>query len=291
MYERQNLYRCSLALTAMLLAGSTALAGAALQEEKPQSPPTEKPAAEKSDDLPEPKEILEKSLDAMGGRNVFEAVESVRLAIVLESPMGNVSISSQSAKPDKVYIVQSVPGMAEMKMGLNGKVGWLHNPMAGYQILPEGEIDQLRRQANMHNIVGTFEDQFPTMETVGLVDRDEKKCYKVRLEDEQDNESFAYFDADSSLVVAFENTQQGPRGEMTTTMTFSDWEEQDKMKLYRTVVVDQLGTQMNMKITEVEFNNVDESVFELPEEVKKMSGDSGGDSPSPGPTPPPTPQN
>src|SRR5688572_4498260 len=104
------------------------------QETQPQTQPQTQPATSPAKNLPDAKTILEQSIDSMGGKEAFDAIESTRIKATLASPMGDADLMVYSAKPNKFYIEQSQGGTT-LVIGSNGEVGWMKHPMSGFQLL------------------------------------------------------------------------------------------------------------------------------------------------------------
>jgi hypothetical protein len=282
------------ALTLMTVSGALLLG--ATQETKPpaEPPPTPPPAtapaqAEPPKDLPRAIDLVNASMEALGGKDKFDAIETMAIVGHMASPMGEIKMDMKSSKSGSFILNQSMAGMGETSMGSNGTIGWMHNPMTGYELLPEEQAKQVKRQSNMYRMLFNIMDEFKTIETIDKVDFVGTESYKIRMtpRNEGDPEQMGFFGVEDKIFRGFEIKQDGgPMGEVTVTVQLLDWKTINDIKVFNKMTIDQMGMTMDMVFTEVEFNNVDPAVFALPEEVKTLVAELS--SPAVSPTAPST---
>lgn len=293
----------------LALGASLGLASAALsmpqmfqdapKDEAPAKADDAKPGV--SADLPKAKKVIEDAIDAMGGRDAFKSVKSMMFKISITSPAGAAAMEGFTAQGGKFLLKQEMGGMM-MRTGSNGKIGWMHHPMAGYDLMDDEDLPDMQRQAEMHSILLRLDEEFETMETVGRADFAGKPCYKVRMvpkndkpkaedddEDATEPEQFYFFDVESKLLSGVEATQETPFGSMTSTMRFDEWKKKGDLNLFTRVRFSQMGMEAALNFTELELDVVDDAIFELPAEVKKLAEDRKN-AEKPGETPPGSPE-
>jgi hypothetical protein len=134
-------------------------AGLPSQETKPPAaPPPTPPATAPADaaprtDLPKGIDLVNASMEALGGKAKFDAVESMSIIGNMASPMGEINMEMKSSKAGAFILNQSMAGMGETAMGSDGTIAWMHNPMAGYELLAEDQAKQVKRQSNMYRML------------------------------------------------------------------------------------------------------------------------------------------
>jgi hypothetical protein len=210
-----------------------------------------------------------------------------------------LTIETYWHRPDKVLVKQQMPGRGEVQVGFDGEVGWQQMPGMGYQILEGEQVEAMRGQMNMHMRLAELADDYDTVETVDETEFQGAKCYKVKMtkqaeeegaeaEGTEAEEMFVFFDAETKLLAGMEMEQESQMGPMSVTIAFKDWKpnEETGLTLYHTMVMSQMGMNMNVNYTEMTFNDVDPKVFALPDEVKKQleSSKSEGDGTTTSPT-------
>ena len=111
----------------------------------PLAPPSESAAATIAWVDPE---VLDRVLRALGGREAFAAIETLRYSGSTEAPMQGQTVTLQTdvaiALPDRVRVMQQTP-MGEITIALNGSDGTIDTP-AGSQPAPPALVDQVRAQ-------------------------------------------------------------------------------------------------------------------------------------------------
>ncbi len=254
--------------TLAALCMSLSLTGAALADDETEMPGIT-PAAQTP--LPEAKELFAAAMDAIGGREALEKIESSMVKGNVSTPMGRIGMESYFASPNKFLLKQNMPGMGDVSMGSDGTVAWMRNPMMGYELIESDDAEEMMGQASMHNIVLRMEKEFKEFEVVERTSFKNEQCYKVRMKDKEGKEQFAYFLVEGKFLAGMEVTQEGPMGPATITMEFKDWREYGDIKMFNRMIMNQMGMNMTMEFEEIEFNNVDNAIFTLPSEIKKLA--------------------
>ncbi len=254
------------ALGIALFAGSAACA----QTSAPDSPPTAKkggPAAEK---------LFEKAMDAMGGMKAFEAMKSMHVeaelsAMMLPEPM---VIVLDHADGDRWLLNQQMPGgMGEIKAGSDGKVAWMHHPMAGYQLLEGPMKEQMAEQTRIvrHDLLSQIKEEATELETYGASTFGDEEAWEVHMTDKDGEKSKLYFSQDNGRILGVKSTSDSQMGPVDITITFGEWKEFGPFTLYTKMDMEQGGQQMSVAFKKIEIDKVQDSAFELPQEVKDMS--------------------
>jgi len=259
-----------------VLLGVAAAVCAAPQQETEPAQPAPQPAAK---DLPAAEGILKMAIEAMGGQKAFDAIESSYIKSTMAAMGFSIQFDMYTAEPDKLFVRQIVPGVGDGLMGMNGDAAWRKQPMQDYQLLEAKELVDMSDQAHLFEIVPQLEKQYAMMQTVDRVEFAGQDCYKIRLSgkknakpEEKDAQSYALFNADTHLAAALQNVQPAREGmpERTSALRFEDWKEIGDLKLYTKLVIVQNSGELTMSYDEIKFNEVDESVFAVPDEVKKL---------------------
>ena len=222
-------------------------------------------------ELPPAKDLFKAMLEAMGGKDAFDKIKSTHVKSKVETQMGNVEMESRFMPPDRFLMEQSVPGMGRIRMGSDGEVGWMHNPMMGYDLIPKEQLEGMGRQANMHMMLLQMDDEYEKMETVGTADFQGNACYKVKLAaEENDGQQHVFINRETKLAEGMEIEQRQMGRAMTVRMIFDDWKDVGDVKLFHKLHIEQQGQRQTMEFTSIELNSVDEAVFELPEQVREL---------------------
>jgi hypothetical protein len=248
-----------------------------------QTPPPPAATSTQREDLPLPKDIIEQSLHAMGGRDAFHGMTSSFAKAQLQSSRGLVQLEMSWMRPNLILVKQLENATTTATIGFNGEVAWAHDSK-GYQILPSEQATLLQREASMFRIVPRMETDLKDLKTIDQVQFAGSNCYKVSGIDFEGAEHFTFFDVADHLVRGAEVVAVG---QPTLLSRFSEWKEDQGIKYFSKVDIEQTGSDtINITFTEVKFNTLDESVFALPPEVQAMLKDR--QAPTTGPDQPTT---
>lgn len=247
---------------------------------QPATQPATKPAIAKpvqNEDLPKPDAIIKQCVEAMGGQKRFDAIKSMDLVASISTPMGPMGMEIKSMRENGAMLIRNTMGGQDMMtMGFDGTVGWMNATMmgAGYQLMEEDEIEEMKNQASMQDMVGMMKKQYKDMATVDVVTFNEKECFKIGMvpkDDEAAGIHYAMFDRESGLLMGVEMTENDPQmGPMTVTMTMNEWQMVDELKFPKRMTISQGPMPIELVFERIELNKLDAAVFELPDEVKKM---------------------
>jgi hypothetical protein len=222
--------------------------------------------------LPPAREIIAKHIEAIGGKEAFKKIDSQRMEGKFEMPAQGLSgkLTAYGKRPDKLFIKITLPGVGDMLQGYDGEVAWAMNLATGPMLLEGTMLEQVKEQAQFDSMLHEEQD-FKEMETVEVTEFGGKQCYKLRLVRQSGREVIEYYDRKSGLLVGTTEAQETPLGLVTVTSVAEEYKRFGAL-LFATKLTQKLGpiTQV-ITISEIEFNKVDDSVFELPEEIKALA--------------------
>ncbi len=223
-----------------------------------------------SADLPEAKVIIARYIEAVGGEEALRKTVSKHIT-------GTCSVPAQGAQgtlelfrsiPDKLLIRVSVPSFGEMAQGFDGKVGY-RKSRQGALILKGNQLSQIRETADFYTELHRA-DKFKSMETVELTEFEGESCYKVKFVSQAGREFAEFFGAETHLLLGNLGTQkmQGQTIEQVT--VFSDYKTFGDLLLPTRTAIRIMDVEQVRTYDSVEFNTVDEAVYELPDDVKAL---------------------
>ena len=176
-----------------LLALAAALATAALPAAAQSTRPADEmnDAAQAAGDLPEAREVIDRSIEASGGEEVFRAVEAMRMTgsfgmMGMEGPMTVLS-ALRGGQPTMKATIE-IPGMGQVTQGLVDGTGYSSDPMQGPRLTDEAETASFREQADPQSTIKV--DQYnKSYKTVGRDEVDGTPAVVVEFVDLRDNTS------------------------------------------------------------------------------------------------------
>jgi hypothetical protein len=201
------------------------------------------PGAPPPDTLPAVEAILDKYVQALGGRAAIENVKSRHTQVTMLRPMlvnGGTPNAAMIARaetwtaeiyqkaPDKYLSIMTTPN-GVVTQGFNGAVGWV-NTSSGQRQMSNAALVQVKRLADLQQDL-KIKERYPKMTVVGKEKIADREAWMIEAStDEQLRERF-FFDAQNGLLlrrVAMTRTALGDDPEQTD---FEDYRVVDGVKL------------------------------------------------------------
>lgn len=257
MSRRLTQYRVVAVSAALLLVGASGTAASFPQQ------------------LPSAQEVIERHIEAVGGRAAIEAHSSTHVAGIIEvvgqGLVGQVTI--HGAAPDLTVVTVSFADVGvESRTGYDGEIGWSVESMMGERVLQGVELQQLVDEADFYSDLHEAA-KFSSMETIEIVDFAGRPSYKLEFIYLSGREVTEYFNVENGLLSGVEGIQESIMGPMNVVTTLGEYQQFDDV-LVPTLIVQELGPGQTVRISiqSVEHDRVDPSVFELPAAIKALIG-------------------
>jgi len=222
---------------------------------------------------PTAESLIEKSLEAMGGRDTLESVESARITGTMNMGGMEAPFLYEWKAPDKVRIEFTIQGMTGTQ-AFDGETGWMVMPFMGKtdpeKMAPE-DTEQIKDDADFRGPLYDPESKGYTVEFMGEEDVEGTPAYKLKLSKENGDVSYIYLDKDYMLEIRQEDdrTIRGQKMEMETTV--GDYKEVDGLMLahsreMRNSAMPEGQAGQTMIFDKVELNvDIPDERFEMPE--------------------------
>jgi zinc protease len=228
-------------------------------------------AAQQAPNLPPAQQIVEKYVQAVGGRQNISKFSARHSTAEMSIPaMGmTMNIDLYQARPNRMFTRVDMPGMGVTTSGYDGQVAWTNNPMQGPRILTGTELNETLRQADFDASLDPAK-AYPTMETVGERTVEGHACWNVRMVTRGGTEVMNCFDKESGLLIAGSMKQQSQMGEMQVDLAYSDYKDFDGVKMPTKTTMSMMGQQMTTTLKTVSHEAIPDSTFALPAEIKAL---------------------
>lgn len=241
--------------------------------------------ADDPDKLPSAEAILKKFTDASGGADKFKNIKSAKmtgkLSIASQGIEGKISV--QIVTPDKLKSVMEIPDVVVETQASNGEVAWSGNTMSAPRILEGKEKDAVLEEANFEKFYAP-ESFYKELKVVGTREIDGDKCYELKLTKKNGLENTEFYSMKTGLNVKSLTVFPHQMGEFKMESIPGDYREVDGVLMpFEIKLIRPEGTVIVITFDKIEINpKIDDSVFELPDDVKALvaaqeSDESGDD--------------
>ncbi|MBS1796887.1 MAG: hypothetical protein JSS81_23880 [Acidobacteria bacterium] len=218
--------------------------------------------------LPAVKDIIDKYVQAIGGRAAIEEIQSRYMkGTVTLSPMGvNGTVEAYAAAPDKSYQKLTLAGLGEFIEGFDGTTAWSVNPLQGNRDKTGDELTQTKLTANFYREIN-LDKLYPKMEVKGVEKVGDRDAYVVVATPAGLDPQTFYFDKESGLLVREDATMISPQGKMAVKTFSDDFRAVDGVKMPFKIRAVMPQFEIQTTLTEIK-NKVkfDNAIFTKPKE-------------------------
>jgi outer membrane lipoprotein-sorting protein len=228
--------------------------------------------ARAADDLPKAETILDKYIEATGGKAAYQKHHTeVSKGTFEMAAMGiKGDVMSYKAEPDKSLTEVDLTGIGKVREGSDGKVYWQINPMQGPHVKDGAEKAQAILTGRFNGELN-WRELFKDTKTVGTDTVDGKTCYKVELTPAEGSPVTQCYDKESNLMVKMSMTVQGPMGDMPVDSFVSDYRKEGDVLMPHKIKQSQAGQEIVISIDSVTFNaEIPADKFAIPDEIKAL---------------------
>jgi hypothetical protein len=229
--------------------------------------------ARAEDALPKAEEILDKFVEATGGKAVYEKIHNEKATGTFEFVGKGVkgTMTSYRAQPNKMYTRVELENIGAIEDGTDGQTAWTLSAIQGPHIKQGEERAVSLRQATLRSPL-EWRKLYKSAETAAVEDVNGQACYKVVLTPNEGKPETQYYDKKSNLLVKMSMTVVSQMGEIPTETTISDYRAQDGLLSPRKSHHSALGQEFEITINQIEYNvDLPKDRFDLPAEIKALA--------------------
>ena len=225
------------------------------------------------DGLPSGEKIIEKNIEATGGKRTLDRVRNNRTTLTIEMPgMGlEIKATSWKQRPDMDYTSADLGSMGEIKSGSDGRIAWEISPFSGPRLLEGNELAG-KLLDNAFDGVNSWKKMYKSVINEGIETIDGKPCYKITFIPKEGMPRTIFFDTDTFLAVKAVSKIQTQEGVLEAERYYSDYRETGKILSARRIIVHMDGQPyQEITVEGIEHNiEMPEGTFDLPEEIKTL---------------------
>ncbi len=217
----------------------------------------------KAEPLPSIDEILDHYVQAIGGK---QAIEKVNSRVFIGSRIGADGVlvpeEVRAKAPNKLLVTTTYPRQVS-RVGFNGTGGWAKSNQTDRE-LNEAMLADLRREAEFYKEIN-FKNLYSQMRVLEKAKLGERDAFVVQAISTNGTSEKLYFDAQSGLLVRKYSETKIALGQSPTQTDYEDFREVDGVKIPFLIHWSIPGRVWGRKINEVKQNvSLDDAEFNAP---------------------------
>jgi len=254
----------TIVIYALLFAAPT---GAAKAQEKPH--PAKAPEADATKATtaePTVDQILDKYVQAIGGRQAIEKITSrvTKGAFEISSMGLKGELEAYAKAPNKLLTIRNFSGIGEISDGYDGKVAWSQDPRTGLREKSGLELAAVARTSDIHFPI-KIRQLYSKLEFKGKEKVEKREAYVILATPAEGAPMKMYFDTQTGLISRTATELETPQGQFHIETTMDDYREVDGVKVVFTARQESPMGSIVVKLTEAKHNvAIDDSKFNKP---------------------------
>jgi zinc protease len=221
--------------------------------------------------MPSVKDVLVKSVEAVGGQDAWSRATSRRVKGLYQTEDSStfLAIEILQKSPNKALKKLTFPNGLVLREVCDGQAAWVEDWKGGYHPYTGAALAVRLKEAamlvNLNTILSASEGKLTGIEKVGA-----HSAYVVELPAQKNLSSRMYFDVDSGYVVRTEDVYTTPEGPYVVKIDLDDYRDVDGLKFPFRMKRTEKGAVLSIRITQVTVNAaIDDSIFLKPESASR----------------------
>lgn len=227
----------------------------------------QKPAADsKPAAMPSPDQIIDKYVQALGGKTAIEKQTSRVSKGSFELPAFGASGTAEvfEKAPNKALAVINVAGFGVVQEGFDGKVAWGQDPQNGLREKSGIELAAAKLDSEFHKPI-KIKQLYPKLVVKGKDKVADHEVYVVEATPTEGSAETWYFDTQSGLMLRRDTVREGPQGRQEIQEFLDGYKEVDGVKVPFSIRQVTTAFTINITIEDVKHNvPIDDAKFNKP---------------------------
>ncbi|MCH6256041.1 hypothetical protein MLD52_05740 [Puniceicoccaceae bacterium K14] len=204
---------------------------------------------------PEAQEVFDTYIEALGGREILETVESIKITgtMTLEGMglSGRMVLIQKS--PNLFYNEQNVEGIGTTIQAYDGEICWANDMMQGYRELTGKEAELLLDENDLRTNM-LIDSRYASAEVItepGV----EGKIVLEAVRKVNKRKEILYFDSESKLITEIKSVvDMGEQGSIPMSIAFEDYVESDGVFMAHKMKIQNPAINIEMTLNSHEVN-------------------------------------
>jgi outer membrane lipoprotein-sorting protein len=226
----------------------------------------QKPADSKAGAMPTADQIIEKYVQAIGGKAALEKQTSRVSKGSFELPAFGASGTAEvyEKAPNKTATVIDIAGFGIVQEGFDGKVGWSKDPQSGLREKTGAELAAAKLDAEFFKPI-KIKQLYPKLVVKGKDKVNDKEVYVIEATPADSTMETWYFDTQTGFMVRQDAEREGPQGKQAIQVFLDNYKEVDGIKLPFNLHQVTPQFTIDIKIQDVKHNvPIDDAKFNKP---------------------------
>lgn len=222
-------------------------------------------------DLPSAESLLDRFVEATGGKQAYTAHKSEIARGSVEMPAMGVkgTLLRYAAEPDHYLVIMDIPGIGQVFSGVKDGVAWEKSELMGGRVKSGVERAEALREARF-NSYAVWRELYPRVETTGEASIDGEDCYKVVMTPTEGSPETVYLSKKSGLGVKLTVTASTQMGDLPTETIFADYKSFGGILAPTRMINRAAGQEIVITIQSLEIDPViPANQFDVPKELAK----------------------
>jgi hypothetical protein len=224
------------------------------------------------DALPKAETILDRSVEAAGGKAAFEKRHNEVMHGSMEFSGRGIkgTMTVYQAEPDKNVAIIEIEGIGKIESGSNGEIAWENSALQGPRI-KQGDEKAGSLRDGTFNAALNWRKLYTKAETAGAETVEGHECYKVVLTPKEGKPTAEFFDKKTGLMIKTMVTRNTPMGEISAEVVADDYRKEGDVIIPHKLINRAAGQEFLIQVESVEVNvNMPKDRFDLPPEIQAI---------------------
>ncbi len=185
----------------------------------------------------------------------------------------NGTLEVYAKAPNKSLTVVQIEGFGTIKEGFDGKTAWSVDPASGPQVFDGAGLEVRRIDADFYGPL-SYQKNFKSIRVVDRSSFEDELCYRVEIVNKAEYTRTVYFSVETGLIHGVEFTFPTPMGDIPGTGVTGEYKDFGGIPTPIKTTITVMGADRVITVQKVEYDTVEDTVFDLPQEIRNLVTDS-----------------
>jgi hypothetical protein len=180
---------------------------------------------------PTVEQILNRYVEALGGRAAIEKLNSreARGSFEIAGTPLKGTVEAYNKAPNKMANFTRVPGLGDLFEGYDGTISWTLDPTNGLRERSGMELVQSKFDSEFYKEI-KLKEFYAKMEVKGTEKINGREAYRIIATPEKGSLEKLYFDVQTGLLMRTDVVRESPQGKTSFEVYYDDYREVDGVK-------------------------------------------------------------